>query len=249
MEHAQKLYLVPQHQLDSLKHRLPPERLRETVENELDEAMKNILDLQGLDLHEKAKKYASVLQRFLSLVKQGELEKGVLTLSLPTDDPGPVNKEDVLEDVLKQMPSRSRKNVEYLVSTIRKAKGAAGWNDQGELIINGSVIKGSHMFDLLKCVTAPRTAKQRPVGWDAFLKALADMNAPTSSIPSVEVRQIIDGYKRGVVPSSETASATPSTGRRRKRLELVGSPSFFRTSPESAVFKSPKLNAQPWLSF
>ena len=242
MEHAQKMYLVPQHQLDALKQPTPPERLRQTVENELDEAMKNILNLPDLDLHEKAKKYASVLQRFLAMVKQGELEKGVLTLSLPVDDPGIVNKDvptDVLEEVLKQMPARSRRNVEYLVNTIRKAKGTVAWNDQGEFVVNGHVIKGSHMYDLLKSVTAPGHVKQRPVGWDVFLKSLADINAPTSSIPNVEVRHIIDRYKHGDVHTAENMSAKITKRQRRKRLETA---SFSRKPNSDVVFKSPKLD-------
>ena len=57
--------------------------LRQAVENELDTSINNVLSRTDLDQHEKAKLYTGLLQRYLTLVKQGALETNTLTLSLP----------------------------------------------------------------------------------------------------------------------------------------------------------------------
>ena len=81
MEYAEKMYLVPQRQLDRLKNNETPPTLRQTAENELDTSMKNVLSRSDMDQHAKVELYTGLLQRYLSLIKQGSLETN--TLSLP----------------------------------------------------------------------------------------------------------------------------------------------------------------------
>ena len=74
---ANKMYLVPQQELDRLKktNAGAPENIRQTAENDLDTAMKDILNQKGLNPYDKVQKYTNLLQRYLSLVKQGERER------------------------------------------------------------------------------------------------------------------------------------------------------------------------------
>ena len=85
MEHTQKMFLVPQHQLDTLKHPQQYDQhtksIRQTAQNELDKAMTDVLNLPDTDVYEKAKKYAVILQRYLVLTKQNELEKNVFIIT------------------------------------------------------------------------------------------------------------------------------------------------------------------------
>jgi hypothetical protein len=60
-----------------------PENIRQTTGNDLDTAMKDILNQKGLNPYDKVQKYRNLLQRHLALVKQGERETNHLTLSLP----------------------------------------------------------------------------------------------------------------------------------------------------------------------
>lgn len=83
MEHAEKMYLVPRHQLDELKSENAPENIQQVVENDLDTSVRNILLRTDLDQYEKAKLYSNILTRFLAVVRQGDRESNVLTLSLP----------------------------------------------------------------------------------------------------------------------------------------------------------------------
>ncbi len=91
MEYAEKMYLVPQHQLDKARTENVRETIQQSVENDLDVAMRNILLRTDLNPYEKAKLYTNTLSRFLTIVKQGDRESGVLTQSLPD----PTHKDEV----------------------------------------------------------------------------------------------------------------------------------------------------------
>ena len=72
MENAEKMYLVPQRQIkDRLRgyDNTNPLPIRQTVENDLDVSIKNILSRDDLDPHEKAKQYTALLHRYLALIK------------------------------------------------------------------------------------------------------------------------------------------------------------------------------------
>ena len=202
------MYLVPQHQLDALKHTTPRESVRQSAENELDKAIEVVLNSPDADLYEKAKKYGSVLQRYLSMVKQGLLEQGSLTLSLSEDTPQahtttPVHLDNTKDDrvydkIMKHIPQRSRKNAAHIMELLKKSQDVS-WSDKGEFVLRGVPFIGSHMYDLLKNVTATHHVldTDRPPGWHAFLKSLASNNILSTStgIPSKQLRHTVDLYK------------------------------------------------------
>ncbi len=86
MEYAEKHYVIPQNQMNKLRAGNARETIQEVVENNLDEAIRNILQRSDLDSYGKAKLYSNVLQRFLTIVKQGDLASDTLTLTLPKPD-------------------------------------------------------------------------------------------------------------------------------------------------------------------
>ncbi len=86
MEYAEKHYAIPQNQMNKLRAGNVRETIQQVVENDLVVAVRNILQRSDLDPRGKAKLYCNVLQRFLTIVKQGDLESGTLTLTLPKQD-------------------------------------------------------------------------------------------------------------------------------------------------------------------
>lgn len=250
MEHTQKMYLVPQQQLDMLKHQQQetPGSIRQLAQNELDKAMVEVLELSDMDVHEKAKKYGNILQRYLSLVRQGEREKGILTLSTPvmanvdasvsTDTPASADgvKDTIAEEVLRHIPKRSRRNAEHILASLSRSSDVVSWTDQGEVIINNQPIKGSHLFDLIKSITAVHNVSQltKPVGWELFLKSLASLNVPLSTIRNTQVRRSLAELK-GVRGSPSDTGVNSHAGVKRKR---TNSPSF----SASGVHKKNWLN-------
>lgn len=256
MEYAEKMYLVPHHQLDKLKSENARENIQQTVESDLDAAIRNILRRDDLNPYEKVKLYSQTLNRFLTVVKQGDRESGVLTLSLPHLDPGPkdesptaANVEDgkaeetVVAEVLKNVPSRSVKNSRYILDKMSKAKGLSSWNESGEFVFRGKVVQGSHMVDLLKNVTAPQNVRdeRRPPGWSEFLHAFGELNIPFSTVPNQQVRRTINSLKsKPLEPPSP--SVRPYKRKKGRRYSPPSGGDF-----EDSPFKSPTIDLRQWL--
>ncbi len=148
MEYAEKMYLVLQHQLDKARTENVRETIQQSVENDLDVAMRNILLRNDLNPYEKAKLYTNTLSRFLTIGKQGDRESGVLTQSLPdpthkdevptvasVEDDGA--EEHVVDEVLKNVPSRSVKNSRYILDKMSKAKGLSSVERIGGVCVQG----------------------------------------------------------------------------------------------------------------
>lgn len=240
MDHTQKMFLVPQHQIELLKqqqqqhqHEPQPSSIRRSVQNELDRAMTEVLEQPDTNVYEKAKKYASILQRYLAVVRQGEQEKTMLTLSLPSgessdvsiprfstdedddtigvdyDDDG-LKKNQILGNVIKHMPKKSKKQAECILDALNSSNNIVSWTDKGEIIINNQVVRGTHLYDLVKSVTASHNVldHSRPTGWKVFLKTLANLNVLLSAIPNTQVRNAIAKNKMFV--DDNLGTFTPS---------------------------------------
>jgi hypothetical protein len=271
---ATKMYLVPQQELDRLKKQMQgPEDIRQTAENDLDTAMKDVLNRKGLNPYDKIQKYTNLMQRYLTRVKQGERETNHLTLSLPdpltdvepNDSHAPVRpvpsilpsgdnmsgeaqmpfEDKVMHDLLTHVPLRNRKNVKYIMNKIKDSKGIAAWNDSGEFILQGSVVRGSHMQDLLKSTTAAHKVAddRRPPGWRQFLKALAILNIPLSGVPNHKLRQQIQALKQKPSTRYSTPKDAPTTP---APYESDDANSF---TPMNVSGPFPKPDLSAWLDF
>ena len=160
------------------------------------------------------------------MTKQNELEKNVLTLSIPnTSDLVPRIDEDdkkdlIAEEVLKHMPKRSRKNAEHILEAVARAKNVISWTDQGEIVVNSRPVRGSHLYDLVKSVTAAHNVSDvsRPIGWSVFLKTMAGLNIPLSAIPNTMVHRAIIQYKAVDDTFDDESLMSRSSTQKRKRL-------------------------------
>ena len=204
------MYLVPQRQLDRLKNYETPPTLRQTAENELDTSMKNVLSRSDMDQHDKVELYTGLLQRYLSLIKQGSLETNTLTLSVPQTPENrtpakpltthatssSLNDDALVVEILKNIPQRSKKNAQYILDKMLNSQDTATWSETGEFVFNGLIVPGTHIFDLVKSATAPQTIRRRPQGWREFLSAIATLNIPLSTVPNKQVQQAVESLKR-----------------------------------------------------
>lgn len=189
------MFLVTPQQLNRLNHSVPSasnaEIMRHTVENDLDEKMRAILNEDGMNAYEKIKKYNALLQRYLALVKQGEKEERHITLTVAKDsealkqrvEGGEEEEEDkkldeTAREVVQNLPARYRNNAQYIIKKLTKSRG--GWTPRGEFVYNGDVVKGSHLLDLFKSLTVSLKKSQPPKGWTGFLNTLSELNIPLS---------------------------------------------------------------------
>ncbi len=261
MEYAEKHYVIPQNHLNKLRAGGVRETIQQTVENDLDIAIRNILQRTDLDPHGKVKLYSNVLQRFLTIVKQGDLESGTLTLTIPKQDAdapavtpvtAPVNpssnndygEDQIVSEILNNVPQRSLKNVKYILDKMSNAKPLSSWTSSGEFVFKGHVISGSHILDLVKSITAPHTIRDeyRPRGWNEFLDAFAVLNIPFSTISNTQVKRTVEALKRKT-PAHIQQMPPKITPPLKKRMRKKHS------NPVENVFNSPDLDASAWLTF
>ncbi|KAL7403274.1 hypothetical protein ABVT39_027083 [Epinephelus coioides] len=173
--------------------------MRRMAENDLDAKMRDILNEWGLNPYEKIKKYNALLQRYLTLVKQGEEERRLYLKTvrgLPRDSDEPEEKktdeneekdekeaglDETAREVLQNLPQCDRKNAEYIMKKLVKSQD--GWTPKGDFIHEGKVVRGSHMIDLFKNLSVSYKKKSpTPKGWTGFLNTLTELNIPISSV-------------------------------------------------------------------
>ncbi len=239
MEYAEKHYVIPQTQMNKLRAGNARETIQQLVENDLDVAIRNILQRSDLDPHGKAQLYSNVLQRFFTIVKQGDLESDTLTLTLPKQDvihtdadagatvnvPTPssnsvvVVEDKIVNGILHNVPQRSLKNFKLILNKMSNAKQLCTWTDSGEFVFKGRVINGSHMLDLVKSITAPHTIRDeyRLRGWSEFLDAFAVLNVPFSNIANPQVKR----KRKSTAHSHQMSPKMPSPLKKRGGKRVV----------------------------
>ena len=153
---SQKMFLLSPHQFNQLNQNgvnnpHSKETTRRTAEDVLDEKMRAVLNETGLPPYEKIRKYNTLLQRYLALLKQDRVEERNITLTLP-EDKGVVKREEkdatsidkIKHEVLQNLPMRYRKNADYVMSKLTTSTD--GWTPAGEFVEKGTAVKGSHRF-------------------------------------------------------------------------------------------------------
>ncbi|KAL7378039.1 hypothetical protein ABVT39_007702 [Epinephelus coioides] len=194
--------------------------MRRTAENDLDAKTRAILNERGLNPYEKIKKYNALLQRYLTLVKQGEEERRLYLKTargLPRNSDEPEEKktdeneekdekeaglDETARGVLQNLPQRDRKNAEYIMKKLVKSED--GWTPKGEFIHEGKIVRGSHMIDLFKNLSVSYKKKSpTPKGWTGFLNTLTELNIPISSVTNPRARaqyrrlKTVGGWREG----------------------------------------------------
>lgn len=235
MEHAEKMFLVPSHQLEQLKNPSSgEENIRTAALSSLDADMRNVLQRRDLTEYEKAKQYSALLQKYLTHVKQGESEKGHLTLSLPAAMPAEPTEtttkahvssdpDSVYHEVLDSLSVRYKNPAKIVLNKMLQNKSVSSWNEKGAFVYKGETIPGSNMLDLVKGITQIHAlpVARTPKGWDVFLKAMAELNIPSTVVGNPGNRTSLDHLKN---PSPMTEiKHTPKASRRSSKKQRQSS--------------------------
>ena len=203
MEYAEKMYLVPSHQLEQLRNPPPPKEgnIRAATMHSLDTEMKGVLQRRDLTDYEKAKNFEILLQKFLAHVKQGETEKSRLSLFLPQSEAiseeSPTSSDAIYQEIIDSMPARYKSHAMMLLNKMKQNKSVSSWDDRGVFVYKGENIKGSHLMDLVKAVTQTNDlpSHRMPKGLDVFMKAMAELNIPSSVVGNLTNRQALEHLK------------------------------------------------------
>ncbi|KYO40990.1 hypothetical protein Y1Q_0013735 [Alligator mississippiensis] len=93
-----------------------------------------------------------------------------------------MNPNPVIQEVLDNVCAQYRKNAKVLLTKLSQHKDISSWDDQGGFVYKEMLVKGSNMLDLGQGTlqTHAGSSKHPPKGWDIFMKAMAELNIPSS---------------------------------------------------------------------
>ncbi|KYO38598.1 hypothetical protein Y1Q_0023324 [Alligator mississippiensis] len=156
--------------------------------------------------------------KYLTYVKQGDLDRGKLTLFLSEQtllEAGnpletPMSYDPVIQEVSDNVYTQYRKSAKALLTKLIQHKDISSWDDRGGFVYKGMPVKGSNMLDLVRGTfqTHARSSKCLPKGWDIFMKAMAELNVPSSVMGNTMNHDHLEHLKASA-SDQETPTALP----------------------------------------
>ena len=135
----------------------------------LDNDMRAVLDRADLSDDEKVRQYNQILQRYLEYHDHLRTPSSSQEAKTVKDD-----------EIIRTVPTRYKGKAENLLKRIER-EPTMHWNERGEFVHNGRVVKGSNIIDLVNDVMRHRKGF-RPHGWQEFARALREGNVPQDLI-------------------------------------------------------------------
>lgn len=165
MEFAKKYALIPEDQWT--KHTPTKVQL-----SELDREMSKILNNASLDEYTKLQKYYEILQRKMKMQTFNTPWKPAVE-ELPT-----MKMENNYDTtILNSVPKSTKKQAETLLQLLKQHPQVVGWNEKGELMLNGELRPNTNLADLFHLIFS-NTKKINIPGKIEFLSSLQDLNIP-----------------------------------------------------------------------
>ena len=210
------MVLIPQGMYSSLQNPLPKQEIGSTIVS-LDGEIETLLQRSDLPPDEKAKEYARILKRYLIFREKQKQQKEVpIPVKIIAEQSSPqkesndlsgveneikdeVNQEkemgedkedEIVKSALGAVSLKSRTKVKQLLQYLTDDSSIIGWNERGEVEIEGKKIPGSHLLDLLVDLVQPKRGFD-PTGWKFFSSALSKMNVPKNLISNTQRRNFM----------------------------------------------------------
>lgn len=157
------------------------------------------------------------------LVPYDKYERLTLDKHTKEEDNYKVNKLDD-ETILIAIPNTFKNKAKALLKYLSLVQGL-NWNEQGEIIIDNTVLPKSNICDLIKdCL---REYKQfNPIGYNEFYEKLSTSNVPLSLIANTKRREFIQSG-RGDKPFASPIPPPPGIPIQKKKkhsLQVLHSP-------------------------
>ena len=132
----------------------------------LDQDMQAVLDRQDPSDEDKERHYNQILQRYLEYHDRLK--------STAASSSGDVPSNNTEQEVLSLVPNKWKRKTQTILERI-KHQPIMSWNERGEFVYNGEVVKGSNIADLVNDVVRHRKTFH-PHGWQEFARALRQGN-------------------------------------------------------------------------
>ena len=219
MTEFKKMALLPANFLEQLQASTsvqpPPPTVRQTPAerqlSRLDTEMKRILDDGATPDEVKVKLYGHALHQFNQIHENASKP---IPIEL-AEKPGRGGRSTEL--LLRHMPERKTENASALLAFL-KEHPEIQWNERGEIMDKGDVIRGSNIADIFNYTV--REMKHEPRGWSHFYEQLLNGNVPQLAIGnSIVRRQVTQRYaqppaqpspRRSPVGAPPAAPAAPA---------------------------------------
>ncbi len=198
---ARKMALVPAefatHQ--NLQQHMPSGAIL-TQLSLLDQQMKSVLDDATTSPDVKLGKYYSTLRRYETLqdnAAQIPVPVRIQEKRLPIDpaavEPTPLDQQELPVgegEILEQVPHTQQRNAKLLLRYIKENPNIK-WNRNKELVVEGSRVAGSNIFDLVSDMTRNRKNPTPATGWQEFTDTLLQQNIPEGAVGNKQRWQYI----------------------------------------------------------
>lgn len=179
MIHTKKMILVP---YDSSCCTTSPKTVQTpgTVISRLDEEMSNILNSnQFQDDREKWLQYRQTLQRYLNLSHQPINDKIEPTSSVGEEVESKITDKVILESVPKSFRGKAKLFLGYA-----RREGKMFWNNNGEVTIDGQLVKGSNIIDIVNDAVRLRKTFHAE-GRSQVSRALRNAGVPRTAVGNI----------------------------------------------------------------
>lgn len=165
-----KFMLVPQHSLPS-----PLERKL----GQLDEEMKTVLNRTDLSDFDKARVYSEILDKYLDVKRKVQQPQPIPIIE---EKPSTVISGEQSTIDLNFFPQNYRNRARNLLTHAQNQAGI-DWNQKGEVLVNGNLIHGSHVVDLIdNTIRYKKGTRSGTPGEYEFMNALKESNVPQALI-------------------------------------------------------------------
>ena len=184
---AKKMVLVPVEMLKRLQQSRDTtpltDPLKEGVVRKMGE-IRNIANDSSTSDETKAHRYRELYSSYTPLANKF-LESRVRTVEKPMmEEKTKVGEEiqkdggDNIGEALNMLPKTLREAGRHLLNELRRHPGRISWDDSSTVSIDGKVLRGSNISDLLGYVLRTRKSVKSPAHTSAFLHLLASINTP-----------------------------------------------------------------------
>lgn len=208
----------------------------------LDQDMQAILQKTNLSDQDKVREYNQVLQRYLEYYDH--VRNPIPTLPTPHSTPSQSSR-SVRDEVLRTVPKTMKRKAEAVLDRIENQANMK-WNDRGELIYEGELVKGSNVVDLVNDVIRHRKSFQ-PRGWQEFARALRQSNVPQDLVGNQERWRWMH-RETATSDAFSTADETSPNRAIHPRRSKIKSPAIRRTRTRSTSRPStPVAGIKKWI--
>ena len=207
MEHAKKMVLVDPRLLESQQQQQmagggtttytqPESVVIDMTVRGLDQGLEKFLNAPNIPQDQKAKLYSHYLQQYLTMKKkQTQVYRDAATLKAqpqvvqpvqivqPAQAPQPIQlpqNAEIQQEIVASVPKNLQKQAKLLIERVKRHPNV-GWNQRGELLIQGQKVANSNMVDLVKDLLKKRK-NVNPPGWKELATELRESNVPLEYI-------------------------------------------------------------------